>query len=69
MFPQGQRVEIVAGAFAGMIGVVAARDEVQRHNLQRADNLPPAENEALVVLTMWGHEVVVSLTSEEVRAI
>jgi|GEM_PF-4482280 len=69
MFPEGQRVEVIATAFAGHTGVVVSRQEIQQRNLQRADDLPSAENEALVLLTLWGRELVVSFTTDMVRVI
>lgn len=69
MIPAGQRVEIVKGAFAGFTGGVVSRHEIMVRNLQRADEIPPADNEALVLLTIWGRELVGSLTTDMVRVI
>jgi transcription antitermination factor NusG len=69
MLPEGQRVEVVAGAFVRLTGVVVSRQEIMVRNLQRVDDVPPAENEALVLITLWGREVVVSLTTDDVQAI
>lgn len=69
MFPNGQRVEVVTGAFAPCEGVAVSHAEAVTRNLATADQPSPTANEVWVVLTFWGQDLLVSLSPHVLRAI
>jgi transcription antitermination factor NusG len=68
MFPAGQRVEIVEGTFAGTVGVVISELEAQQRNASDPA-FPMSANAVRVVLTFWGHECPVVLTTDVIQAV
>ena len=67
MFPEGQRVEIVEGTFAGCEGVVISREEAERRDSENFEM--PLPGAIWVVLTFWGREVPVMVASDQVQPI
>jgi hypothetical protein len=69
MFPEGQSVRVVEGAFATCEARVISYEEAVRRKFYKTNHSPPAEGNVLVVLTFWDGPLVVELAANQIRAI
>jgi transcription antitermination factor NusG len=69
MFPQGQTVEIIEGAFKGFQAVVLTPEEVKRMYPDAAVNPDSAEEELWVMIRIFGRDIPVGLSPTWVRPV